>query len=164
MWVLRFQGVVQYQDSPKIIASILNILVSTRVNIVCFSCSRLRLIPVLACESQILNRQWRLSAKNKGRRDWRPLFLSLYFMQSLAKLIRTGRNTISTSYTFQFGNGLFYSHAFNQSADSLKISIASSPEEHLLDDSIFHFQFDVTATSTLRLIGQFHLILQLASC
>ena len=63
MRVLRFQGVVQYQDSPKIIASILNILVSTRVNIVCFSCSRLRLIPVLACESQILNRQWRLSAK-----------------------------------------------------------------------------------------------------
>ena len=134
------------------------------VIMLCFSCSRLRLIPVLACESQILNRQWRLPEKNKGRRDWQPLFLCLYFTQSLAKLVRTGRYTVSASYTFQFGDGLFHSHAFNQSADSLKISIAASPEEHLLNNSVFHFQFDVTATSTLRLIGQFHLILQLASC
>jgi hypothetical protein len=33
-----------------------------------------------------------------------------------------------------------------------------------LDNSFFNLQFNVTATSTLRLIGQFHLILQLASC
>ena len=130
----------------------------------CFSCSRLRLIPVQACESQIQNEQWRLLEKNKGCRDWQPLFLCLNFTQSLTKLVRTRSYTITTSDTFQFGYRFLHFHAFYQTADTLKISIASAPKEHLLDNSFFNFQFDVTATSTLRLIGQFHLILQLASC
>ena len=33
------------------------------VIMLCFSCSRLRLIPVQACESQIQNEQWRLLEK-----------------------------------------------------------------------------------------------------
>ena len=43
----------------------MNNLFSIRVNMLCFSCSRLRLIPVSACESQIQLGQWRLPEKDK---------------------------------------------------------------------------------------------------
>ena len=43
----------------------MNNLTSTHVIMLCFSCSRLRLIPVWACESQIQLGQWRLPEKNK---------------------------------------------------------------------------------------------------
>ncbi len=76
----------------------MNNLASARVNIVCFSCSRLRLIPVRACESQIqLGRKSLPEKKQEAVRDGQA---SLFFMPlvSDAKLCIIGRDKMSVGF------------------------------------------------------------------
>ena len=131
---------------------------STHVIMLCFSCSRLRLIPVSACESQIQLRTIEIVQKNKRPSVMDSLFVFLsffYLAQSLAKLVRTGCRSVSASDAFQLRNDIFHLHSLDQCPDSLKVSITASPEEKFGHDTVFHFQFDVAAASSLRLVSQF---------
>ena len=136
----------------------MNNLFSIRVNMLCFSCSRLRLIPVRACESQIQLRVMEIARKRQEAvRDGQPLCLLcfLYLTQSLTELVGTRSRSVTASYTFQFLDDIFYLHSLYQSPDSLKVSVTSSPKEDFSDYTVFYFEFDVAATSSLRLVSQF---------
>lgn len=95
--------------------------------------------------------------KQEAVRDGQPLcflcFLNL--TQCFAKLVGTGSRSVPASDTFQLLNDIFCLHSLHQCPDSLKISVTSSPEEHLGYDTVLHFQFDVTTTSSLRLVSEF---------
>ena len=95
--------------------------------------------------------------KQEAVRDGQPLcflcFLNL--TQCLAKLVGTRGRSVSASDAFQLLDDILYLHTFHQLTDSLKVSVASSPKKDFADYSVFYFQFDVTATSTLRLVSEF---------
>ena len=75
----------------------MNNLFSIRVNMLCFSCSRLRLIPVSACESQIQLRVMEITRKQQEAvRDGQPLCFILPV--SDAKPYRVGRDKKSVGY------------------------------------------------------------------
>ena len=59
----------------------MNNLFSIRVNMLCFSCSRLRLIPVQACESQIQLRVMEIARRNKRPSVMDSLFV--YYASSI---------------------------------------------------------------------------------
>ena len=79
----------------------------------------------------------------------------LYLAQCLAELVRTRCRSVTATDTFQFIDDIFYLHDLYQCADSLKVSVTSSPKEDFSDYTVFYFEFDVAATSSLRLISQF---------
>ena len=80
-------------------------------------------------------------------------FLNL--AQCFAKLVRTRSRSITTSDTFELLYDCFYLHSLYQRTDTLKVSVAASPKEKFGNDTIFHFQFNMAATSSLRLVSQF---------
>ena len=136
-----------------------------RVIELCFSCSRLRSSGTSLRKLSTEKGNRDCPEKNKRYFQKVPLILlCLNFSQSLTQLVWTRCPSISAFDTFKTGNHIFHFHPFYQSGDSLKITITSTPKEHLLDNTVFNFQFDMTATGSLSLISQFHIILQLASC
>ena len=64
--------------------------------------------------------------------------------------------TISALHSFQLRYYIFNFHSLYQTADALKISIASAPKEYLLNHIVFHFYLNVAAASTLRFISNLH--------
>ena len=103
-------------------------------------------------------RAMEIARKNKRLSATDSLFLVLCFLylaQCLAELVRTRCRSVTTTDTFQFFNYIFYLHALHQSPDSLKVSVTSTPVKYFGDYTVFYFEFDVAATSSLRLISQF---------
>ena len=75
----------------------MNNLFSIRVNMLCFSCSRLRLIPVRACESQIQLRVMEIARKRQEAvRDGQPLCFILPVFD--VKPCKVGRDKKSVGY------------------------------------------------------------------
>ena len=101
--------------------------------------------------------QWRLPEKTRGC-PRRTASFSLNFLnlaQCLAKLVRAGSRSVSTSDSFEFLDDIFHLHSLDQSTNSLKVSVTSSPKKDFGDYTILYFKFDVTTASTLRLVSQF---------